>query len=109
MPMRVGLLAKQRGEETRVLPSFFVRTPSAFPELACSRNPSNPRITKLRVRISDRKPRQESAGRRSSGKPGMGSRRSVVMPPPPRNRSLQVEQVGDVTVIRFAASELLDD
>jgi anti-sigma B factor antagonist len=31
------------------------------------------------------------------------------MPPPPRSRSLQVEQVGDVTVVRFAAAELLDD
>jgi len=31
------------------------------------------------------------------------------MPSPPRNRSLQVEQVGDATVVRFAASELLDD
>jgi anti-sigma B factor antagonist len=31
------------------------------------------------------------------------------MPNPPRNRSLQVEQVGDVTVVRFVRSELLED
>src|SRR5262249_27261794 len=47
--------------------------------------------------VPSRKPRRHS------------SQRSVAMTTPPRSRSLHVEQVGDITVVRVAATELLDD